>query len=160
MLHSSDSLPPVFVVDNEPDDLFLIQRALGLACINSPLVGFLSTEDLIRQLEHSTDDDKPRAIISDINMPGIDGFGLLAWIRQHPELARLPVAFMSTSDRPEDRTQARALGANAYFVKYPTPAEISLFFAAITDDSPSDTRELDETRREVRGSNARAKRLI
>jgi len=55
--------------------------------------------------------------ICDIEMPRLDGFQLLQKIRQHPKLAHLPVAMLTSRQGDRHRQQAEKLGANGYFIK-------------------------------------------
>jgi CheY-like chemotaxis protein len=61
----------------------------------------------------------PDVILLDVQMPRLDGFEFLTWLRSLPdEAARcIPVVVLSTSGRPEHVTRAYELGANGYLVK-------------------------------------------
>lgn len=56
-------------------------------------------------------------LITDIEMPGMDGLELTRHVRSLPQLAHLPVIVVSTRDRPEDRLAGLAAGADAYLAK-------------------------------------------
>lgn len=56
-------------------------------------------------------------VITDIDMPRLDGIGLLGLIRQDPRLQRLPVMIVSYKDRPEDRARGLEAGADWYLAK-------------------------------------------
>ncbi len=56
-------------------------------------------------------------LITDIEMPGMDGLDLTRHVRSLPQLAHLPVIVVSTRDRPEDRLAGLAAGADAYLAK-------------------------------------------
>jgi two-component system sensor histidine kinase and response regulator WspE len=56
-------------------------------------------------------------VITDIDMPRLDGIGLLGRIRQDPRLHRLPVMIVSYKDRPEDRARGLEAGADYYLAK-------------------------------------------
>jgi two-component system sensor histidine kinase and response regulator WspE len=56
-------------------------------------------------------------VITDIDMPRLDGIGLLGRIRQDPRLQRLPVMIVSYKDRPEDRARGLEAGADYYLAK-------------------------------------------
>ena len=56
-------------------------------------------------------------VITDIDMPRLDGIGLLERIRHDPRLGRLPVMIVSYKDRPEDRTRGLEAGADYYLAK-------------------------------------------
>jgi CheY-like chemotaxis protein len=68
--------------------------------------------------------DRPHicAIVTDLNLPAMDGFELIRTIREDPRLARMPI--IVTSADPDPRTPGRtyALGADAYFAKPYSPA--------------------------------------
>jgi CheY-like chemotaxis protein len=50
-------------------------------------------------------------------MPGMDGFELLQWLKEHPECGIIPVIVFSSSRREADVRKAYQLGANAYIMK-------------------------------------------
>jgi two-component system chemotaxis response regulator CheY len=56
-------------------------------------------------------------IVTDINMPDINGLELIAFIKKHPQFSSLPVLVISTERSEEDRKRALALGATDYLVK-------------------------------------------
>ncbi|HEV3342187.1 MAG TPA: response regulator [Pirellulales bacterium] len=61
--------------------------------------------------------DKIDLVISDIQMPRLDGFGLLRAIKQDQRLARTPVIMVSSVDGAEEQERGLSLGADAYIVK-------------------------------------------
>lgn len=60
---------------------------------------------------------RPDLVLSDVEMPNLDGFALLAEIKQHPEWNAIPVILVTSRDSPEDRVKGMRLGADAYVVK-------------------------------------------
>jgi chemotaxis protein histidine kinase CheA/CheY-like chemotaxis protein len=56
-------------------------------------------------------------VVTDIEMPGMDGFELTAQLRSMEHFAQLPVIVVSTRDRPEDRLRGLKVGADAYLTK-------------------------------------------
>lgn len=56
-------------------------------------------------------------IVSDINMPIMDGLKLVGLVRQDPRYANVPIVICTTESGAEDRARAMALGANAYITK-------------------------------------------
>ena len=63
-----------------------------------------------------------RAVITDLNMPRMDGFELIRRIRTDAALARLPIIVVSADTDPGTPALTAALGANAYFPKPYSPA--------------------------------------
>ncbi len=61
--------------------------------------------------------DKIDLVISDIQMPRLDGFGLLEAIKRDQQLSRIPVIIVSSVDGSEDQERGLRLGADAYIVK-------------------------------------------
>jgi len=56
-------------------------------------------------------------VISDIEMPRLDGFGLIEAMKKDPELEGIPVIVVSSVERREDRERGLTAGADAYIVK-------------------------------------------
>jgi chemotaxis protein histidine kinase CheA len=56
-------------------------------------------------------------VVTDIEMPRIDGFELTAQLRSMESFAQLPIIVVSTRDRPEDRLRGLKAGADAYLTK-------------------------------------------
>ncbi len=56
-------------------------------------------------------------MVTDVEMPGMDGFELTRQVRRIPALAHLPIVVVTTRDRPEDRLQGLQAGADAYLTK-------------------------------------------
>jgi two-component system, chemotaxis family, sensor histidine kinase and response regulator PixL len=58
-----------------------------------------------------------QAVICDIEMPRLDGYGLLAKMKANPNLERVPIAMLTSRSSDKHRQIAANLGANAYFSK-------------------------------------------
>ena len=56
-------------------------------------------------------------IITDINMPDINGLELISFLRQHPVYKGVPILIITTEAGEEDRKRGLAIGANGYLVK-------------------------------------------
>jgi two-component system chemotaxis sensor kinase CheA len=56
-------------------------------------------------------------VVSDVEMPRLDGFDLTARIRADPKLAKLPVVLVTARETREDREHGIGVGASAYLVK-------------------------------------------
>lgn len=59
----------------------------------------------------------PDVVVSDLDMPRLDGFGLLAAIRSDSRLGGVPVVLVSSRGSDADRQRGLSLGADAYIVK-------------------------------------------
>src|SRR5207245_625798 len=61
----------------------------------------------------------PILLLLDLNMPKLNGFQVLEWLRRQSELRRLPVAVMTSSDDDPYVKRAYELGADSYLIKPP-----------------------------------------
>ena len=59
----------------------------------------------------------PGLILLDINMPGVDGLEILAYLRREPRLVSVPVIVITSDDQPETRTRVMKGGATAMIIK-------------------------------------------
>lgn len=59
----------------------------------------------------------PKFICLDINMPGVDGTEILAYLRREPRLLVIPVIVITSDDQPETRTKVNKLGATTMIIK-------------------------------------------
>jgi len=59
----------------------------------------------------------PRVVLLDLKMPRMDGFEVLAWLRESKEFSALPAVILSCSPRESDMERAKELGAREYLVK-------------------------------------------
>jgi len=82
---------------------------------------------------------RPAILVSDVMMPKLDGFGLLAAVRQHPHLRTLPMVLLSARAGEEATVEGLEHGADDYLVKPFTARELLARVAAII--------ELDRVRR-------------
>lgn len=59
----------------------------------------------------------PRVVFLDINMPGLDGFEILNYLKRDPRTAKVPVIVITSDDQPETAQRASEGGAAALVVK-------------------------------------------
>jgi DNA-binding NarL/FixJ family response regulator len=117
----------LLVVDDEPNLLV----AVG-ACLRSE--GFdVSTarsgaEALVRVAE-----SVPDLIVSDVRMPGMDGFQLARQLRSSPRTALTPVVFLTAKDETADRIEGFRSGVDAYLTKPFEPDELVAVIRSILD---------------------------
>jgi CheY-like chemotaxis protein len=69
----------------------------------------------------------PSFVCLDINMPGVDGTEVLAYIRREPRLMKVPVIVITSDDQPETRQHVLQGGAQAMLIK---PATLDALEAA------------------------------
>jgi DNA-binding response OmpR family regulator len=64
------------------------------------------------------------AVITDLHLPYVDGFEIVEAIRSHERYARLPIVVVSGDSHPDTAARVHRLGANAFFTKPYSPAEV------------------------------------
>lgn len=63
-------------------------------------------------------------VITDINMPDINGLELIGFVKSNPEYKDIPLVIVSTEKSDEDKKRGMALGASGYVVKPFTKGEL------------------------------------
>jgi CheY-like chemotaxis protein len=112
----------IVMAEDDPDDRMLTRRALK----GSRLVNTFNTvedgEELMDYLyqrgayaERGT--SRPGLILLDLNMPRMDGREALQRIKSDPDLRRIPVIVLTTSEAEQDIVESYDLGVNAYVTK-------------------------------------------
>lgn len=113
----------ILLVEDSPDDVFLMKRALKAAHVLNPLhvvtdgqqaIDYLSGKDQYSQREKFP---LPCFTLLDLKLPHVSGLEVLKWIKEQASLRALPVLVLTSSGEPADIEQAYQLGANSYFVK-------------------------------------------
>lgn len=97
------------------DDSRTIRDMLRLALTQAGFSLRLA-EDGIHGLEALTGTN-PDAIITDINMPRLDGFGFIEAVRRQDAYRTTPILVLTTESAPELKARARAAGATGWIVK-------------------------------------------
>ncbi len=126
MVPASASLP-VLVAEDSEDDLCLLRHYLHVAGVRQRLITVANGEELIDFLRplcgpaRSSSAIRPGVLFLDINMPKVDGFEALEWIRAQPALKELPVVALSGGIEPRDLQRAARLGIAQFVTKYPRP---------------------------------------
>src|SRR5690348_3828721 len=107
----------ILLAEDDPDDVLLTNIALRKARLANPLQVVRDGEEAIAYLrgEGKFGDRHhfplPILLLLDLNMPKLNGFQVLEWLRQQPELSHMPVAVMTSSDHDPYVSRAFELGA-------------------------------------------------
>ncbi|MEN3327113.1 MAG: hypothetical protein V7638_1920 [Acidobacteriota bacterium] len=115
----------LLVVDDEPNLL----RAVA-ACLKAEdyeVSTARSGHEALMQLANSV----PDLIISDIRMPGMDGYKLARQLRGSPRTALVPIVFLTAKDETADRIEGFRAGIDAYLTKPFEPDELIAVVNAI-----------------------------
>jgi CheY-like chemotaxis protein len=118
------ALPPILLVDDEPDDLFILRRLIAKAGIRNKVVAMEDPLTAIDYLDLEAKNGRPLfipcVVVLDLNMPGKNGFELTHWIRSHPKLHDTRVIMITDSDNPVDEERANQAGVTHFMQKFPT----------------------------------------
>jgi signal transduction histidine kinase/CheY-like chemotaxis protein len=101
----------VLVVDDSQDTTEMLSRLLKFS--GATVTAASSGEDALRLLAGNSFD----VVLSDISMPGMDGFEFLRQLRQMPGRADVPILALTGFGRPEDVERARAAGFYSHITK-------------------------------------------
>jgi chemotaxis family two-component system response regulator Rcp1 len=121
----------ILLVEDSPGDVRLTRLALEEAKVANHLHvagdGVEAMDYLHRRGAHGGA-ARPDLILLDLNLPRMDGREVLAEIKQDPDLKRIPVIVLTTSDAERDILKSYDLHANCYLVK---PVDVNSFFEQI-----------------------------
>jgi CheY-like chemotaxis protein len=121
----------ILLVEDNPGDARLAVEAFRDARVRNNLSvvgnGEAALSFLRREPPH-TQAPRPDLILLDLNLPRMGGRELLAKIKTDPDLQRIPVVVLTTSQDEEDIAQAYSLNANCYITK---PVDLDAFFKVV-----------------------------
>ena len=100
------------VVEDSPTMRQLISFSLK-RFKNARIIEAVDGVDALKKLSG----EKIDLILTDINMPVMDGLKLVSLVRQNAQLQSIPIIIITTEGAEEDRERGLALGANAYISK-------------------------------------------
>ena len=103
--------PRILVCDDALTTRFAMKSLLEIA--GYPVVTAADGEEAWGVLERS----QVQLVVSDWQMPRLDGVGLARRIKSHPTLHRTPIILVTSLDSPEDRAAGLEAGADGYLVK-------------------------------------------
>lgn len=110
----------VLLVEDNPGDVRLTKEAFKSGRIENDLYvvsdGIDALEFLSQEGEYA-DAPRPDLILLDLNLPRMNGDELLEELRGDPELRRIPVIVLTSSEAEEDIVNSYDLNANAYLTK-------------------------------------------
>ena len=132
----------VLVVDDEPDTLDLLRRVLGDS--QAQVAAAPSVEAALATLGAFN----PHVLISDVSMPGRDGYELIRAVRSTTGPEDLPAAALTAYSRPEDAARAREAGFQMHLSKPVEPYELVKVVAQLAagrNAEPAGTPALADT---------------
>lgn len=122
----------VLIAEDDEAHATLIQRNLKRAGIGSEQLRFSDGQQTLDFLQRRG--DRQRApntaylLLLDIKMPRVDGVEVLRRVKNDPELKKLPVVMVTTTDDPQEVERCHELGCSSYLSK---PVEYEQFADAV-----------------------------
>jgi CheY-like chemotaxis protein len=115
------SLHILYADDDEDDHIFFKEGLTSLKEFNcyvtSAYNGAEVLDMLLKRNKFRNVDIIPDLVVLDLNMPVIDGFGILKELRKNSRFVDLPVYILSVSDKEPDKERCRALGCTGFYTK-------------------------------------------
>jgi CheY-like chemotaxis protein len=130
MIMNSDAV--ILVADDDPGHMRLIEKNLRRAAVANRIEGFEDGQQLLDFLfcrgPRKRKRETPYLLLLDIRMPKLDGVEVLRQLKDDPELRKIPVIMLTTTDDPREVERCHALGCSNYIVK---PVDYGHFADAI-----------------------------
>lgn len=121
----------VLLVEDDPGDVLMTREAFEENKVANRLTvvsdGASAMAYLRKEGEHA-DAATPDLVLLDLNLPRMDGREVLAAMKSDPELRRIPVVVLTTSEAEEDVLRSYSLHANAYVTK---PVDFQRFIEVV-----------------------------
>ncbi len=111
------------LVEDDPDDILLFQRAFSQASLVNPVRIVRNGEEAVHYLSGAgvyVDRVRyplPSLVLLDLKLPKKSGLEVLEWMRSQPSTQSIPVIVLTSSQESADVQRAYALGANSYLIK-------------------------------------------
>ena len=129
----------ILLVDDDPNDRFLIRRAFERLGIENPLVEVSDGDEAIAYLSGTKPyQDRgrfpfPGILLLDLQMPRVGGLAVLEWIRSSITGPGLLIIVLSRLDEIRQVSRAYALGANSFLTKPGTEQDLTELVRAFRD---------------------------
>lgn len=122
-------------MEDSEDDVIIAMRAFKKSHLTNKVIALSDGQECIDYLFGEGEyqgkaHDLPVFIMLDLNMPRVDGFGVLETLSQNERTKKIPIVVLTTSDAEHDMEKAYSLGANSYITK---PVQSEHFFKTIQD---------------------------
>jgi CheY-like chemotaxis protein len=123
----------ILIADDDAGHARLIEKNLQRAGLHNILIRFENGQEILDFLlcrgsgPHRARDTS-YLLLLDIRMPKVDGIDVLRQLKADPELRKIPVSMLTTTDDPREVARCHELGCNNYIVK---PVDYDKFADAI-----------------------------
>lgn len=132
----SKKLPVILLVEDNEDDVFALRWAFRKAGVPDGVQVVTDGRQALDYLKGSgeftdrTVHPLPELMFLDLKLPYYDGYDILQWMRDQPEMGDIRIVILSGSDESRDHERTRELGARDYVVKPLAPDDVRRILAA------------------------------
>lgn len=119
-MHAQERPLTVLLVEDDPGDVLIAQEALAagnLATTLEVVTDGVEAIAYLRQENGFKDARRPDLILLDLNLPRMSGHEVLAEVKNDPQLRRIPVVVLTTSQAHEDIAKSYDLHASVHVSK-------------------------------------------
>lgn len=112
----------IIIVENDEDEQMFMKEGFDNAGSFNVVAQVKNGDTLIEWLSDHND-DLPDVILSDLNMPGKNGYDVISEVKNNPDWSHIPVIITSTSSTKTIIDKCLSMGASDYVVKPDTFVE-------------------------------------
>lgn len=125
--------PIILIVDDDEGHSILIRENLALAGLGNRMEHFWNGQEVLdflflRNPKRQRENGEVYLVLLDIRMPKVDGVEVLRQIKSHPELKKMPVIMLTTTEDAREVERCHELGCSVYMQK---PVDFDRFTEAI-----------------------------
>ena len=119
-MHEHDRPLNVLLVEDDPGDVLIAREAMAAGKLSTTLEVVTDGVEAIAYLRRENgfeDARRPDLILLDLNLPRMSGHEVLAEVKKDPDLRRIPVVVLTTSQAHEDIAKSYDLHASVHVSK-------------------------------------------
>jgi len=128
-----NQMPEILIVDDDEGHAILVRENLIAAGLNNPIRHFTDGQAALDfffgpSAAKRTDPGQAYIVLLDVRMPKVEGVEVLRRLKADPELRKMPIVILTTTDDAREVERCHQLGCNVYIQK---PVDYDKFAEAI-----------------------------
>jgi len=123
----------IIIAEDDEGHFELVKRNLWRSCVDCEFMHFRNGQEVLdffngKGPQSTTVQDSRYILILDIKMPKVDGREVLQTMKADPQMKKIPVIMLTTTDDPEEVQRCHEIGCSFYIVK---PSDYTTFMEAV-----------------------------
>jgi CheY-like chemotaxis protein len=123
----------ILIAEDDAGHFALVKKNLWRSCVSNSFLHFKDGQEvldflLMRGEGPQITPNTSYLLLLDIRMPKVDGLEVLREIKQHPELRKIPVVMLTTTDSPSEVQACHDMGCSFYIIK---PSNYNEFMSSV-----------------------------